>query len=187
MKNKANKKNQNVKKKKSNALPIIAILLFISFVVYYFLPSGNKSVVKQNPLVTNDVESIIKFTKDGELSFSKSNGEFVTTIDFELADTFEDRARGLMNRENLKENQGMFFVFPREEPQSFWMKNTLLSLDMIFVNSNREIVKIHSNTKVMSENGYPSIKPAIYVIEVIAGFTDKYNIQEGDKIVWRKI
>ena len=64
------------------------------------------------------------------------------------------------------------------------MRNTLISLDMIFVNAQKEIVTIHKNTKILSDQSYPSTKPAMYVIEVVAGFTDKYNIKEGDKISW---
>ena len=80
----------------------------------------------------------------------------------------------------------MLFIFSRQEYQSFWMRNTAISLDIIFVNSNNEIVTIHKNTNTFSDKSYPSTKPAIFVVEVIAGFTDKYGINVGDKIVWRR-
>lgn len=80
-----------------------------------------------------------------------------------------------------------FFIFTNEEPQSFWMQHTPLSLDMIFVNKENEIVKIHKNTTPFSEQSYPSGRPAKYVVEVNAGYTDKFQIEEGDKIVWRRL
>jgi uncharacterized membrane protein (UPF0127 family) len=87
----------------------------------------------------------------------------------------------------MEENQGMLFIFPDEQIRSFWMRNTFISLDMIFVNSNKEIVTIHKNTRVLSSESYPSAEPATYVIEVVAGFTDKHNIKVGDKVGWMDI
>ena len=84
----------------------------------------------------------------------------------------------------MGENHGMLFIFPAERYQSFWMLNTLFSLDMLFINSKKEIVTIHKNTTPLSQQSYPSSKPAIYVLEVVAGYTDKFNIKEGDKIYW---
>ena len=91
-----------------------------------------------------------------------------------------------MNRSSMKENQGMLFIFPDEEIQSFWMRNTLISLDMIFVNKNKKIVTIHKNTKILSSQSYSSTEPAMYVIEVDGGFTDRHHIVRGDKIYWMR-
>ncbi|RPI68080.1 MAG: DUF192 domain-containing protein, partial [Ignavibacteriales bacterium] len=127
------------------------------------------------------------FKKEGELTFYTQDNKPIVKIDIELADTEYDRQLGLMKRKSMKENQGMLFIFPNEEQRSFWMRNTFISLDMIFVNSSKEIVTIHKNTRTLSEQSYPSTAPAIYVVEVIAGFTDKHNIKEGDKIGWMDI
>ncbi len=67
------------------------------------------------------------------------------------------------------------------------MRNTEISLDIIFVNSKNEIVTIHKNTNIFSDESYPSTKPAVFVVEVIAGYTSKNEIYVGDKIVWRRI
>lgn len=128
--------------------------------------------------------SYYTFKKEGELTFTDSLGNSIIKIDIEIADNDYERQLGLMNRESMEELQGMLFIFPAERYQSFWMLNTLFSLDMIFINKNKEIVTIHKNTTPLSQQSYPSSKPAIYVLEVIAGFTDKYNIIEGDKIFW---
>ncbi|QQS35612.1 MAG: DUF192 domain-containing protein [Ignavibacteriales bacterium] len=124
------------------------------------------------------------FTKEGELVFTDSLGNTKTKIEMEYAADEYETQLGLMNRKEMKENQGMLFIFPDESPRSFWMRNTLISLDMLFVNSNKEIVTIHKSTKVLSDQSYPSSKPAKYVVEVVGGFCDKYGIKEGDKISW---
>ncbi|MBK7632551.1 MAG: DUF192 domain-containing protein [Ignavibacteriales bacterium] len=124
------------------------------------------------------------FTKEGELTFTDSLSALKSKIDLEIADTEYERELGLMNRNEMKENQGMLFIFPIQRDQSFWMRNTLISLDMIFVNEQKRIVTIHKNTKILSDQSYPSSEPALYVVEVIAGYTDKHNIQVGDKIDW---
>ncbi len=124
------------------------------------------------------------FTKDGELIFSDSLGNTKVKIDIEIADDEYRRQLGLMNRNEMDEKQGMLFIFPRQDYLSFWMRNTFISLDMIFVDESKTIVTIHKNTRILSDTSYPSAKPARYVVEVVAGFTDKYNIQIGDKIDW---
>lgn len=160
---------------------VVAILILISAIIYIY------SVRQEEQLRSLSPMKKIEFKKEGELSFISSNGEFKTKIDIELADTDIKRARGLMFRTELQEDQGMLFIFDRESIQSFWMKNTPISLDMFFVNSNNVIVSISENTQPYSEEHYVSTEPAQYVVETIAGFAQKHNIKPGDKIVWRRI
>ncbi|WP_198652014.1 DUF192 domain-containing protein [Chitinophaga deserti] len=123
------------------------------------------------------------FTKEGVLSFiSKAKGDTIRTIDIELAQTDEERALGLMNRKSMEDTQGMLFIFESAQEQSFWMKNTYISLDIMYVDANKEIVSIRKYTTPLSEDGVPSLKPAQYVVETIAGFSDKFHVQVGDKI-----
>ncbi len=175
-----------VQKRKLLIRKIILTLLLLVTVGFAGACSGNsdeQKVTRREP--SNSENSAIKFEKDGELTFLSESGDYITSIDIEIADTEQKRMQGLMFRESMKENRGMLFIFPREDYQAFWMKNTVIPLDMIFVNSKKEIINIHKNTTPFSEQTYPSSGPAIYVIEVNAGFTDKYNIVPGDKIVWR--
>jgi uncharacterized membrane protein (UPF0127 family) len=125
-----------------------------------------------------------KFKKEGELTFVDSTGNPTVKIDIEIADNDYERQLGLMNRESMDEMQGMLFIFPEEKFQSFWMMNTLFSLDILFINSKKEIVTIHRNTKPLSELSYPSSKPAVYVLEMNAGFCDRHNVNLGDKVFW---
>jgi uncharacterized membrane protein (UPF0127 family) len=124
-----------------------------------------------------------KFRKDGELWFlqNETNKELFK-IDLEIASTDEERARGLMFRPEMEENQGMIFLFYKDEIQSFYMRNTIISLDIIYVNSNKEIVDIYKNTNVLDDTSLPSKAPAMYVVEINGGLCDKYQIKEGDLI-----
>ena len=82
----------------------------------------------------------------------------------------------------MDEARGMLFVFPNSEQRSFWMKNTFIPLDIIYISADKEIVKIVKNAVPRSEKSLLSEKDAMYVVEVVGGFCDKYNIIEGDKI-----
>ena len=84
----------------------------------------------------------------------------------------------------MDDSKGMFFIFPNEEPQSFWMRNTYISLDILYVDEQGEIVSIASNTPVQSLDPIPSGKPAKYVVEVNAGYCARHGIEVGDQIEW---
>lgn len=166
-------KNRPAKFSTSKIVGVVVVCLLI----FYFL-------VNNFMCNENNEETYYNFKKEGELTFTDSTGLEKIKIDIEIADNDYERQLGLMNRKRMEENQGMLFIFPTERYQSFWMLNTLFSLDMLFINSNKEIVTIHKNTTPLSQQSYPSSKPAIYVLEVVAGFTDKFSIKEGDKIYW---
>ncbi|MGB6543332.1 MAG: DUF192 domain-containing protein [Xanthobacteraceae bacterium] len=100
----------------------------------------------------------------------------------ELATNEAERARGLMFRKELPDGQGMLFDFEREEPVSFWMHNTYISLDMIFIRSDGRILSIAANTEPMSDKLVPSGGPVRAVLEVIAGTADKLGIAPGDRV-----
>lgn len=128
------------------------------------------------------------FKKEGELFFlSKVNNDTLRTIDVEFATNDKERAQGLMDRKSMTDTQGMLFIFSKPEEQSFWMKNTYISLDIIYLNGKKEIVSIQKYTTPLSEESLPSFEKAQYVLEVNAGFCDKYHIAYGDKIAYREI
>ncbi len=103
-------------------------------------------------------------------------------VNVELADSSEKRSMGLMFRENLGENEGMLFIFENEGTHSFWMKNTLIPLDIIWVNGNMEIVHIEYAVPCITQScpSYRPAKSAKYVVEVNAGFTNEKGIEIGD-------
>lgn len=105
----------------------------------------------------------------------------------EVADTPQEREKGLMFRKKLSIDQGMLFVFPEEAPRGFWMKNTLIPLDMLFVDSEGRIINIEEaypepNTSDENLKVYKSEEPAKYVIETNSSFTERRNIEEGDQV-----
>lgn len=111
--------------------------------------------------------------------FLNHGGDIVSTIDAAVADDDHSRSAGLMDVHELPEQSGMIFIFEDERPRSFWMANTPLSLDIIFVNSEFEIVRIHRNTPPYSHQNIVSEEPAMYVVEVNAGYTLQHDITEG--------
>jgi uncharacterized protein len=101
----------------------------------------------------------------------------------ELADTSMEQSFGLMYRKSLDADTGMLFVFDSEEIHAFWMKNTLIPLDMIWMDSGRNIVYIYRNAQPCGDGLCPAINPyrnAKYVLEVNSGTADKYRFSVGD-------
>ncbi len=126
------------------------------------------------------------FQKEGELTFiSSETGQPLQKIDIEKADNDMRRQFGLMFRRSMADTQGMLFLFDRSSQQSFWMKNTYIPLDILFVDENLTITTIHENTAPHSEAPIPSSGPAKYVVEVNGGFTQKHGVKVGDKISWQ--
>ncbi|RJR26910.1 DUF192 domain-containing protein [candidate division WWE3 bacterium] len=103
----------------------------------------------------------------------------------EIANTPEKRSRGLMFIQNLPENEGMLFIFEAEGHHSFWMKNTVIPLDIIWLDREFSIVDISSETPPCKESNCPTyspVKPALYVLELNGGWTLRNNLKIGDKI-----
>jgi len=149
------------------------LLLLISFLFI--------SCESEKPRQSADSEGrTLNYT--GQLSFLAADGNEITTVQIAVADDEASRSAGLMDVRNLPEQHGMLFIFDDEQPRSFWMANTPLSLDIIFVNSEMEIIRIHRSTQPYSEKNFASDFPAKYVVEVNAGFTTKNDITEGAKI-----
>lgn len=114
-------------------------------------------------------------------------GENRPTVSLEVADTHRERRRGLMNRTSLAEGHGMVFVFENATRQSFWMKNTLVPLDMIFVAPNGTVLnvehaEVQPNASVSELKRYRSEGPAKYVIEVNRGFANETGVGPGTEV-----
>lgn len=127
------------------------------------------------------------FAKEGELAVLSPEGNLRVKIDIEIAETAADQARGLMYRESMEAAQGMLFVFAREDEKTFWMKNTQIPLDMLFVDASGRIVTICRNTVPFSEEPYSSGAKVKYVLEVNAGAADRWRISPGDRVYWQRM
>jgi hypothetical protein len=129
------------------------------------------------------------FRQDGHLDFlrKEAGGSMSTlaSIKIEVADEPTEMSQGLKYRSSMRDDEGMFFIFPLEGPQSFWMQDTKISLDILYVNNALQIVHIAPNTVPFSEAPIPSQKPARYVVEVNAGFCAERGIRVGDFIQTR--
>jgi hypothetical protein len=113
--------------------------------------------------------------------YSAKNSE-LCRFEVDIAATPEEQARGLMFRKAMGDHEGMFFIFARDETRHFWMRNTLIPLDMIFINSKFSVVDIHRNAQPLDETLITSRKPARYVLELNAGKAETCGIKNGSKI-----
>jgi uncharacterized membrane protein (UPF0127 family) len=110
----------------------------------------------------------------------KGDNNTAVIVQVEVADTDSEQEYGLMNRTSMAPYHGMLFVFNDEETRSFWMKDTLISLDMVFLDSSGLIVDINKNATPLSEIVFTAKSPSKYVVEVNGGFCDLHGIRVGD-------
>lgn len=129
----------------------------------------------------------ISFKKEGTLQLYKSGTDsLISTFDIELAEDEYETQTGLMHRGSMQNNQAMLFIFPDVKTRSFYMKNTLISLDIIYIDDTQKVVSIQKSAKSMDETSLPSKAPAKFVLEINGGLSEKLNIAEGDSISFSK-
>jgi len=129
----------------------------------------------------NSVPEQLVGWKQELIEIEKVRGENVV-INAYIADTPAKRAQGLMHVTDLPENAGMLLVFSQPRQISIWMKNTLISLDILFLNPSGRIVKIHKNAEPLSLASIPSHARVKWVLELNAGVTGKLNLRLGDRL-----
>lgn len=115
------------------------------------------------------------------------DGDPATTVTLEVADTDEERRRGLMNRTSLPKNHGMVFVYEDAAQRTFWMKNTKISLDIVFVAANGTVLNVaHADPQPNASDAelrrYSSDGPAKYVVEVNQGFANRTGVEAGTEV-----
>jgi uncharacterized membrane protein (UPF0127 family) len=144
--------------------------LFTTAILWGVIAGINNENIQQKPIDNSVKVSYIDDQGDRHI------------LNLELADTPQKRAFGLMNRTYLEGDSGMLFVFPDSQPLQFWMKDTLVSLDIIFLSSELVVNTIHEYTLVNQTTvQYPSKLPSKFVIEVNAGWSDRVGLQENDQ------
>lgn len=155
---------------------LVSLVLFASIFTSYNCKDNPSSESKN---LTRE----ITFTKQGELTLMKAHTDsIVAQLDIEIADDSYKTQTGLMYRKSMEKDQAMLFIFPDEQIRSFYMKNTEFALDIIYINSNKEIVGIRKNAKPFDETSLPSEEKAQYVLEVNAGFSEAWELEKGDRI-----
>jgi hypothetical protein len=142
------------------------------------------------PENTNQVTAVIAgttFQHEGNLTFNYGDSS-KTDIKIEIAETEGAITQGLMHRKSMDFDKGMLFIFPDNDARSFWMKNTIIPLDILFVSEDMKIVAVKDHTTPYSTDSVPSDnKQAKYVIEVNAGFAGKFGIKVGDVVSFERL
>jgi uncharacterized membrane protein (UPF0127 family) len=105
----------------------------------------------------------------------------------EIADTPSSRNQGLMYRQSLADNAGMLFLFPNESIKTFWMKNTLIPLDMIFIRADMSVAGVVENAEPMTETTRSVNAPSQYVLEVNGGYSAKNGISAGARVRFENV
>ncbi len=177
-----NKKKYKILQRKVRIIDLVILLVIIGGIIFFlryndFLFSfqdKNKSREQTNTAAM----------KQGKVIFYDEENRRNLEIFVELAESEYDQSKGLMFRNEFSENQGMMFIYPDEELRYFWMKNTPVALDLIFVDKTMHIRHIHKNAQPFSEKLIASVEAAMYVVEVHAGVCDRYDIKKGQRISW---
>ena len=129
------------------------------------LPERSAAGLEQVPLTIRSASGVHRFT-------------------VEVARSPEEQAKGLMHRESLAPDRGMLFPYDPPQSASFWMKNTLIPLDMIFIRPDGRIARIGENTVPLSLEPVPSLEPVAAVLEIAGGRSAELRIVPGDRVSW---
>jgi uncharacterized protein len=119
-------------------------------------------------------------SSDDALTVHTSKGDF--TFKVEVVDTEESRAKGLMFRQELAGDAGMLFDFKASRPVSFWMVNTYIPLDMIFIRADGTVANVHVNARPQDPTGIPSDGPVMFVLEIAGGRSVEIGLKAGDTV-----
>jgi hypothetical protein len=163
----------------------IFLTIGIAVIVAIFSVINSVSQQEDIPPIEDEISveppSVTQVETATVVNTSAGSNDIVITA--EIADTAEERAQGLMFRESLPPDRGMLFIFEQPQQVSFWMKDTFISLDIIFIDEDFQIVNIARETEPLQTNQlYPSDGEVLYVLEVNAGFSDEYNYSVGDEL-----
>lgn len=147
----------------------------ITFVVILLVAGIAFALLHSNDSSFDTESTVMVVTPDGTQHFRVA-----------IADNDQERSTGLMFVERMDDDSGMLFIFEEESIRTFWMKNTKIALDMIFIDSDGKIVSIQKKAQPCASDPcavYPSAGPAMYVLEINGGLADKKNINAGDTVL----
>ncbi len=108
-------------------------------------------------------------------------------VTVELARTDEERERGLMNRRELAPEAGMLFLFSENEPRAFWMKNTLIPLDMLFIDDGGRVAGLIERAEPLTTSPRDPGVPSRYVLEVNGGWAARHGVRPGDRVLFENV
>jgi uncharacterized membrane protein (UPF0127 family) len=155
-------------------------ILKFSVIFFFFLLILNCKEDKSTP---SKDKVVVSFKKEGVLHIKKANSDSIIKIlDIEIADNEYETQTGLMYRNKLETNHGMLFIFPNVDIRSFYMKNTRIPLDIIYIDESKTIVSFQKNAKPFDETSLPSNASAKYVLEINGGLSDAWKLAVGDSV-----
>jgi uncharacterized membrane protein (UPF0127 family) len=157
---------------------IYCFILFLGCFALFSCKKEKETVVKQVK---------IEFKHEANLQITDSSGVVKKELQIELADNTFEQQTGLMYRKHLDQNKGMLFIFEDTIMRSFYMKNTYISLDLIYIDAEGSVVSIVKSAEPLNEKSLPSEAPAKYVLEINGGLSDTWGLIPGDKISYSKL
>jgi uncharacterized membrane protein (UPF0127 family) len=169
---------------KRNILIAAVVLVGAAVLLKPYMVDRKTVSPSENAAKPKAVEPLFK--KEGALAFLTNQKDTLKLVEMEVADNDEERNQGMMYRSAMSYDRAMLFIMEYETQQSFWMHNTKMSLDILYVDGQGQIVTIYKHTQPYSDSPIPSFKRAKYVVETAAGFCDKYGVKEGDFIEFRQ-
>ncbi len=153
----------------------IIYFLFIGFLMLF-------ACQNQPDTKSKNLNKEIEFKNDLKVEIIDSTENKIAIFKTELADDEYKRQTGLMYRKNMKDDQAMLFVFDDEEPRFFYMKNTYIPLDIIYIDANKRIASWIKNAKPLDETTLPSTQAAQFVLEIKSGLIEQKGIKKGMKV-----
>lgn len=164
---------------------IVMSIALVAFLLVKVLPAfktKTKTHVSSKVKLNNAAEDY----SQGSAWFISETGDTLANVDVEISDTDYKITKGLMDRSQMRENQGMLFVFNNMEKRSFWMKNTKIPLDIIYITQEGLIDSYYQSTTPYSVEPLPSSGAAQYVLEVNGGYMERHQLRKGTKFIYNR-
>ncbi|MDY0152182.1 MAG: DUF192 domain-containing protein [Candidatus Cloacimonas sp.] len=158
---------------------LVSIVLLIALSLVYGCKQEAPAPVAEKPKY--------EFRHDGSLDIISKDGKIKCSFRIEIVEREDEVMRGLKYRESIEPDQGMLFVFGKADLYDFWMQDTYIPLDMLFIDVEETIFQIHENAQPFSEERISPTQANNFVLELNAGTAKKMNIQTGDKISWKRL
>ncbi len=158
---------------------LVAIVILVFVIVALIIVFYKSSESDKTKLTPKE-----KYKLEARVNFISSNGkDTLSVLWVEVADTPYEHSKGLMYRFNMPDTVGMLFIYPDSQERSYWMQNTRMSLDIIYIDNKMRIISVYEFTIPFSEDGLPSNGPSKYVIETNAGYIEENGIEPGGYIL----
>ncbi|MEY4477884.1 MAG: DUF192 domain-containing protein [Schleiferiaceae bacterium] len=165
-------------------LALALLGLVVPVVLSWFGPGGPEMGTPEVPVPQEAYEP--PFTPEASGAFVAANGDTLASFVLELAESTAETTQGMMYRRSVPEGTGMLFIMPDERYQSFWMRNTYVPLDIIYLSEAGTVVSIQANAQPMNETPLPSEGPAKYVLEIAGGSSANLGITPGTNWIWKR-